>query len=231
MQPYRTRILGDEFSVYSSLEKDEINLKEQNTNTVIINPSLSRDFEITAYDRAGKISRDVIAPTISAAMFLMKKRGLPLTEFSFETAGANLDVFYTDNNAFIIKPQKCKLLYTNSISLKGCDTVYRDIELSGTFRAISVENVRGFDRELLPLLILSGETVPSSTLASSFCNGELSVCSFSDFSSSGFYEVSTCVVAAYNEYLSSSGRTRRYPVGDGKLVIELEKGFIKIVFK
>ena len=161
MKPYRIKILGDEFLVYSSLQKDEINPKERKENTVIIGPSLSRDFEVRAYDKHGKMSCDVIAPVIAGVMFLSKKRGLPLTEFSFEAFGKNLDIFYTGNRIFIKEAQVCKLLYTKSTMLKGCDISYRDIEAGGVFRTIAVENIAGLDGELLSLLVLSGETQPA----------------------------------------------------------------------
>lgn len=230
MQPYRIKILGDEFSVYSSLdENDGINLKEQNTSTVIINPSLSRDFEVRAYDKHGKLSCDVIAPVIAGVTFLSKKRGLPLTEFSFEAFGKNLDVFYTGNRIFIREAQICKLLYTKSTMLKGCDISYRDIEAGGVFRTIAVENISGLDRELLSLLILSGENTPSVTLASSVFDGEISFSSLSDFSASGFFEITKYTVAAYNEYLNSKGRKKRFFARDENFSAEFENGFIKFI--
>ena len=231
MKPYRIKILGDEFLVCSSLQKDEINPKERKENTVIIGPSLKEDFKVSSYDIRQSPSPDLFSNAILATRFLIEKRGLPLEEFSFDVCGTNLNVFYTGEGVFTIKPQKCKLLYTKTELLKGCEVTIRDVNVGCVFRTVSVENLKDFDKELLSLLTLTGECVPSAALASSLFSGTLSFSMLSDFSKRKPTELTAYVAAAYSEYLKSCGRVRSFTAKDERLKIEFTDGAIKICLK
>ncbi len=230
MQPYRIKILDDDFLVFSSAGVDEKYARQENISTVIINPSVESDFEIKALDKHGRTSGDVLTPTVAATLFLTERRGLPLTEFSFKTAGGNVEVFDTGSHNLSVKLPKCKFLCTKTETVKGCDATYNDIDVGGTFRTISVENVGKFDRELLSLLILSGERLPSSVIASSFQNGVLSLRSLSDFSVTKPFSLTEYVAAAYNEHVISKFRQRSFPISNGGLTVDINCDFITLRF-
>ncbi len=231
MKPYRIKLLDDEFCVFSSAcVKNEVP-KDEGANTVIINSSLACDFALEVCDKLGNPSSDVIAASISATLFLREKRGLPLTEFSYETRHGNVEVFYTGHTSFLVKPPKCKLSYTNKTTLLGCETLYNDIDVGICARAISVENLEKFDKETLKLLVFSEKMTPSVTLASSYLSGYLSYLCYSDFSRQRVSELSLCTLAAYNEYVASRGKNRSFFASDGKLLIDINTSLIGITLR
>ncbi len=202
MNPVRIKVMSDDFLVFS-LPCGTLDIAFLNDYgfdyAVILSPSTEADFYIKTYSRRKDLIIDNYAAAISAAAFLVLKRGLPLSEISFETNSGFIDVFCTGNGLFGVKIQKCKQLFTKSAELLGCDIEYTDVLLSGAVRVVKTKNMETFDISSLSCFLFAGEKLPDSVALSSRREGKLSVILYNKFNPAPLTTLHSFAAAAYLE--------------------------------
>ena len=121
MIPYETSVLGDRFLFFSLQSDEEIKKAVSfDKRCVILLPSLDADFKIVGYEKGGVPLCDCYSAAVCAAVHLVKKRGLPLPEISFQTPNGILQILCTGGGEFSVYVDKCKLLLSKSIEICGC---------------------------------------------------------------------------------------------------------------
>ena len=219
MQPTKINVMGDDFLLFSLAHGREAPCKAISCGAkaaVLLMPGIEEDFSITAYSDGGKPMCEYYAAAICAAAFLKQKRGLPLSEFTFETPGGIVEVFSTGADKYTIAVQKCKQLYIKSIDLLGCDFEYSDIRVNEQlFRTVSATDIKLFDRRILPKLVAVGASMPCSIVLSSSSKGKLMTDYYTDFSSVKPTRLLINAAAAYKEYLSGHSADADFLLEDG----------------
>ena len=205
MNPVRIKVMCDDFLVFSlpcgTLDIAFLNDYDFNY-AMILSPSIESDFHIKAYSKRRDLIIDNYAAAISAAAFLVLKRGLPLSEIRFETNSGFVDVFCTGNGVFSVVVRKCKELCTNSTELLGCKIEYTDVSLCGTVRAVKTKDIESFDLSVLPGFLLAGEKLPDSVILTSRHDGKLSVSIYNEYNPSPLTALHSYAAAAFLEKAS-----------------------------
>ncbi len=205
MNPVKIRVMDDDFLVFSLAENAERMEKLNGFEfeyAVFLSPSMDADYYIEAYSKKKKTLSDHYAAAVSAAAFLVLKRGLPLSEISFETASGFIDVFCTGSGLFTVSIQKCKHLYTKTLDVMGCDIRYIDILAGNPCRVINTKNIENFDVSCLPRFVTADENFPAAVVLSSNNGGEVDIVAYTDFNFSAPPRLSLFAAAAYSEKYS-----------------------------
>jgi hypothetical protein len=218
MQPAKISVMGDDFLLFSLSEGGEVpsNAAYGVKAVVLLGVGTNEDFSLTAYSAENTPVCEYCSAAICAAAFLKQKRGLPLSEFTFETPNGILEIFNTGVDKYTATLPKCKRLYTKGVDLLGCDAEYSDISVSGNlFRAVSSKDIRLFDRKILPSLLTIEGNLPSSAVLSSSKGGRLFSDCYTEFSTVKPTSLIVNAVSAYNEYLHKKTVTADFSLDDG----------------
>lgn len=219
MQPTKISVMGDDFLLFSLSDSGGVSCEAAAHGAkavVLLNVGVKEDFSLTAYSNESTPLCEYCSAAICAAAFLRQKRGLPLSEFAFETPNGILEIFSTGADKYRVTAPKCKRLYTKSIDLLGCDAEYSDIRVGGQlFRTVSAKDIKLFDRGILPKLTAVDDALPSSIVLSSSCNGKLFRDCYTDFSAVKPTSLSINTVAAYSEYSYKKAVTADFCLDDG----------------
>lgn len=154
----KIRVLGDEMHLFSL--KDDKEWQGNTSRAVLLLPSLTADFKIST----DKENSDCYAAALSAAAFLIEKRGLPLSDILFETPHGNIQVFNTGKGEFSFTINKCKLLCANSAFVKGCDVEFFDVFVGSACRVIYTKDTELFSLDSLPSFVTVGERIPDAVV-------------------------------------------------------------------
>ena len=202
MNPVRIKVMSDDFLVFSLpcgvLQTDFLNQYDFEY-AVIISPSVEADFHIRAYSKGKRLITDNYAAAISAAAFLVLKRGLPLSEISFETPSGFTDVFCTDDGLFSLIIKKCKELCTKNIELLGCEIEYTDVLVKNTVRVIKTKSIDNFDISALSAFLFAGDKLPAAVTLSSRYKEKLYVTLYDEFNSEPPTRLQCFAAAVYLE--------------------------------
>lgn len=202
MDPVKIRVMGDDFLIFSLVEKAErmeILNGFEFEYAVFLTPSIDADYYIEAYSKKKEILSDYYAAAISAAAFLVLKRGLPLSEISFETPSGIVNIFCTGDSMFKVLITECKELCTKSTEILGCEIEYTDVLLWGTVRVVKAKNIEAFDVSALPGFLLAGGKLPDSVALSSKRDEKLSVIAYNKFNPAPLTTLHSFAAAAYLE--------------------------------
>lgn len=202
MNPVRIKVMSDDFLVFSlpcGVLQTEFLSKYDFEYAVIISPSVEADFHISTYSKGENIILDNYAAAISAAAFLVLKRGLPLSEISFETPSGIVNIFCTGDSMFKVLITECKELCTKSTEILGCEIEYTDVLLWGTVRVVKAKNIEAFDVSALPGFLLAGGKLPDSVALSSKRDEKLSVIAYNKFNPAPLTTLHSFAAAAYLE--------------------------------
>ena len=202
MNPVKIKVMSDDFLVFS-IPCGTFNIAFLNDYefdyAVVLSPSIEADFYINTYSKRKDLMMDNYAAAISAAAFLTLERGLPLSEFSFETPFQKIDVFYTGNGIFNISIQKCKELYTKTTEISGCEIDYTDISLCGTVRVVKTKDIERFDLSALPGFLLAGKRIPDSVILTSKYDEKLTVSIYDEYNPTPLTTLHSYAAAAFIE--------------------------------
>ena len=202
MNPVRIKVMSDDFLVFSLpcgvLQTEFLN-KYDFEYAVIISPSVEADFHISTYSKGKRLIIDNYAAAISAAAFLVLKRGLPLSEISFETPSGIVNIFCTGDSMFKVLITECKELCTKSKEILGCEIEYTDVLLWDTVRVVKAKNIEAFDVSALPVFLLAGGKLPDSVVLSSKRDKKLSVIAYNKFNPAPLTTLHSFAAAAYLE--------------------------------
>ena len=225
---YRTSILGDDFFLFSqenffgpscTLFGDAM--------TVGLLPSITADFSLIGYTKLGKPLSDYRAAAISAAAFLVLKRGLPLSEILFETPGGNIEVFYTGGRIFEVSTPKCKQIITNKIEVMGCVVEYADFCTDALFRVIRTDNIDNFDLKIIPRFASVGEKTPSSVILYSVKDSKIDMRTYSEFNPSPPSAITCFGIASYAAFFKTCASQFAF----GGAICRLDYGGARISLK
>ncbi len=200
MNPVRIKVMSDDFLVFSlpcgAINNDFLNNYEFDF-AVILLPSIEADFYIEVYSKRKDLITDNYAAAISAAAFLVLKRGLPLSEIRFETSTDFVDVFYTDNGMFSVPIQKCKELCTKTTEFFGCETEYTDVSLCDTVRVVKSKDIKNFDLSALPGFLHAGGKLPESVILTAMRDNKLDVLIYNEYNPRPLTTLHSHAVAAF----------------------------------
>ena len=186
MIPYEISVLGDRFLFFSLPSDEEIkNVVSFDKRCVILLPSLDADFKIVGYEKGGAPLCDYYSAAICAAVHLVKKRGLPLSEISFQTPKGILQILCTGGGMFGVLVNKCKLLLSKDVEICGCEPDVCDVEVHGKFRVMRLCEVDGFEKKNLKRLASVALPLPCAVVLSSMENGKLRVRTYTDYNQIG----------------------------------------------
>ena len=151
MKPEKISVMDEAFFLYS-LTGDE-GYDEVRDGAVILLPSLSADFLVRTANKCGVLPTDYYAAAVSAAAFLIMRRGLPLSEIFFETPHGNLEICCTGRGFFTLTVPKCKLLSRGSQEIMGCEVPVAEVITGAKYKVIHTPHAKGFDTSKLPLFV------------------------------------------------------------------------------
>lgn len=202
MHPYEISVLGEDFLFFSLTSESEADaaLKFSKRSAILL-PSLNADFRIAGYYEKGKPLCDYYSAALCAAVHLVKKRGLPLSDITFETPNGNLEILCTGDGIFTVSVDKCKLLLSNSIPLAGCMLDIKDVFSKSVFRVVRVGDVLRFDKKMLPRIASSQLPMPCSVVLYSSDGRRICVRSYADYNPAPPSSILINAAVAYSEYL------------------------------
>ena len=201
MHPYEINVLGDSFLFFSF--ESEKRLDEAlvlGKRCVILLPSLLADFRVIGYESNKKELYDYYSAAICAAAHLTEKRGLPLSDLSFETPNGIIEIFHTGVGLFTVNINKCKVLLSKSVELCACRLDACDVFVNGIFRVVGASSAKRFDDKLLPRLAGADFPLPCAAVVCSSERGRISLKRYSDYNPTPPSSVLTYAAAAYKEY-------------------------------
>ncbi len=166
MTSYNINIFNEEYFLFSVSENDAKNgyASPLLGNTVILSPSLCADIRVDAYSSTNRSFCEHYAAALCAAAFIILKRGLPLGSLITETPNGNIEIFNTGRGVFSVNIIKCKVLYTKTVEIMGCDLSFYDVDLGFPVRAIPTSSLDGFDVNAIPLCLLFGNRLPCAVV-------------------------------------------------------------------
>lgn len=220
----KIQLFGEAFEICSARCESEIAEKlnmDSNGAKVFILPSLTADFKIRAYDSMKKECAEYYAAALTAAAFLIYKRGLPLSEINFETLHGNVRVFCTGNRTLKVRLDKCKLLLSAEKELQGCIVNYNDLFLARKIRAIHSEGENLFKEENLSGFVMPDSEFPSAVIMSSTRENVLLMKSYRDFTKIFVSSLLLWCCAAYNEAIVARRPVSRFEVSEYSASLEV----------
>lgn len=200
MKLCKTSVLGENFLLFSQQNfRGPCCAATESATTLGILPSIAADFSLIGYTECAKALSDYYAAAASAAAFLVKKRGLPLSEILFETPVGNVFVTTLNDGFFEILIPKCKYMITKTVDLMGCEVTYSDFQLDGRYRIIYTSDILSFDLDLLRLLTTCGDKVPFLSIVYSLAGNRIQMNSYTarDSSPSSLSLISAVTCAAF----------------------------------
>ncbi len=162
MKPIYTTVMGERYLLTSDRDASPLGL---NCPTVILSPSVTQDFKIELSANTEGCVGNYHAAAISAAAFLIEKRGLPLDEIIFESPCCDITVSTQKSGHYSIKTNKCKFLFTKPVEIQGAEVDFSDILISGNlFRCIRCESLDFFDDRIARALTHAEKQIPSAVI-------------------------------------------------------------------
>lgn len=158
MKPYKVKILGDEFSLFS---KSRCNLEISDClsqSDAVIEPDLKCDFRVSRCENRAHLKMDSYSAAASAAAFLFFGCGLPLEEISLSLDQENISVFNTGAGLLSIKPPKCQVKFANFAFCHSAPIAMTMLSGIVNVQVVAAKSVEDFDSSLAPILAMrSGE--------------------------------------------------------------------------
>ena len=168
MIPYTIGLMNELFMLYSlSAVPDSVEefIAGNNTaNTVFLTPGTDADFSVRAYNRSACLFKEHYAAALVAAAFLVSKRGLPLSEITFETPSGNIDIFNTGGGVYVAVIKKRKQSCTKSTDILGCGVESTDVFFDFCVRCAHVGSLDNVDEEAFSLYLSVGNSVPADVV-------------------------------------------------------------------
>ena len=224
-------LLGDTFELFSLTCEEEIFEKPELVGAgiqVFILPSFTADFAIRVYDKNKKECQEYYAAALIAAAFLTRKRGLPLSEISFEAPCGNIDVFCTGNGVFKIKIDKCKHLLSSVAVCTGCDEKYNDFLVTKKIRAIHTEDISCFSKSRLAEFAMLGSPFPAAVISTFSEAGKLKMNSFRDYTALFISNILLWCCAALNEMITAGKSVCRFHLPDYGAEVEVTSSSVTV---
>ncbi len=227
LKPYAFNILNDSFKLYSlptyPKNINEEILPEGNCFNLILTPSLTADFSISAHPVFKNGLSEHYAAALCAAAFLIFKRGLPLDSILFETPDENIEVFNTGTASIAVKLEKCKLLTTNSTQILGSDVKYTDVDMKFMLRTAPIPSVASATQELAAHYLLASEPLPAAVVFYENTGNTIKTACFSSHakykpSALAAFAAAACAVS-HGEAVSSADGVAVYSPVDKRLVL------------
>ena len=229
MNPTVIDVLGEYYFLISLSGTDEEpdNLNLTGKHKVYLFPSLTADFGVRSYSKAGALCSYDPAAEVSAAAYLSLKQGLPLDEFIFETPVGFLKISRTGRDIFEIVIPKCKVLFTDIAEIHGCPIQYSDILVGDVLRVVRAENIDWADPLALSALLSVGRYLPTALLFSSVNDGMIEMSSYTDFNPSPPSRVLLYAAAA----LANQGQDRILTSRDARLSVKAAYSAVSLKIK
>ncbi len=203
LNPYTVSIIDEVFAVFSYSESrfpDDFTMLSNVDFAVILSPSDTADFKISAWDVFEKPMLEYYSSAFAAASFLIFERGLPLSEITFETPCGIIEVFDTGKGFLSLIIRNCKQLYTKVIEIAGCSAEYTDVYISFSARCVKTSAVHACAEDLGVHYLLHGNSVPSSALVYEIRGNVISFSYYSEHSKCKISSLAAFAAAAYTAY-------------------------------
>jgi len=227
MTPTRVDILGEDyFLIFHSGTDAEASPHSFDGVTVSLTPSLTEDFCVRPYFHSRELRTDKAA-AVAAAAHLTLVRGLPLSDFDFETPHGIDRVFHTGNGIFALTIQKCKVLFTTTAEICGCRIRYTDVLLDRVYRVVHAESLSFVDKEVLMTLVSKGRYLPEAVLFTSVESGVISILPYTDFNPEPPSRLMLFCAAAF----SYRGKERGLSACGGRLTAEIGSSTVNLNVK
>ena len=198
MHPYEISVLDESYLFFSlSLDGDASEYVHIGERCVFLLPSVIADFRVTGYEKNGKPLYDYYSAAVCAAAYLIRKRGLPLSEITFETPKGILEIFCTGSGSLSLKINKCKLLLSNHIEICGCVPNAFDADLGGVFRVVSIPFDAEIGKALAPRLVSAALPLPEAVILSTLRDNGLFIKVYSDHNPTPPSKLLCCAAAAF----------------------------------
>ena len=168
MEYFTLSMIDNDFTVIPLTEPNEEKMAESisksTRKTLFIYPSLSSDFAIRGFSNTGKSELDTLSLAFAAAKFFIEKRGLPLSDFTFETERGIVEVFHTPSGFYRAKAPCSFKILARQREVFGCDVTSYDLYSDFFVRAVRVDKFEGADRERFYSFFKLNEPLPDAVL-------------------------------------------------------------------
>ncbi len=224
-------LLGDVFELFSLGNEEEIDQKIKACREgayVLLAPSLTADFKLRMYTKNEEKSREYYAAALIAAAFLIKKRGLPLSDILFETPCGNIEVFYTGRGALKIEVDKCKHLLSSQTVCAGCVAKYNDFFITKRIRAVHTDDISLFSKSNLPEFAICDLEFPVSVILSSNEEREVKMHPYSDFCGEFTSNLLLWCCAAFNERMLYHSSASKFQVSEYGAILEVTPSSVTV---
>lgn len=201
--------MGQDYALYSQKYGESSNIDFSKPGALLY-PSITADFAVSGIKNGTVTTADSYTSAICAAAYLLEKRGLPLSEISFETANGNIEIFNTGVGEYLLKLNKCKLLYTKSTCIEGTAVDFCDVLCSALCRVAFVPPDAVVRPELARVLTVSSDRMPSAVVFAAAPNevGEIpKIRSYSAHSAAPPSRAAICAATAYAAYISGLSKS------------------------
>lgn len=229
MTPTKIDLLGDNYFLIShpAVEKESDAPSLFDGVTVNLYPSLVADFRVNSYTKSRPVRNYDPSAAICAAAHLSVVRGLPLDEFEFEAPTGILRIFHTCDGFFSLTIHKCKVLFTETVDIFGCDVRYTDVSVDRVYRIVHTDNASLVDKSALLPLLSVGKVLPDALLFSSVVDSELFILPYTDYNPSPPPRLLLLCAAAYSYFgkygaLSADGGALFAEVGNSTVSLKIK---------
>ena len=230
MNPTRIDLLGEHYFLFSHTDAKEESCfpSVPNGAAVSLTPSLTADFCVKPCAKNAKQRTNDPVGAVCAAAHLSLVRGLPLDEFEFETPDGILKIFRTGDGFFALTIPKCKVLFTETAEMLGCEVRYTDVfMLDGVYRVVQSENASASHPSALIPLLSVGRYLPDAVLFFSVTEGELYILPYTDFNPSPPSSLLLFSAAAY----AYGGRFGELSARSGSLFLRAGHSAVSVKIK
>lgn len=224
-------LLGDTFEIFSLSSEEEIDGKFKEGGEemrVFLLPSLTADFALRVYDKSQKEHREYHAAALIAAAFLIRKRGLPLSDIVFEAPCGKIKVFCTGEGVLRITIDKCKQLLSAQDERTGCDVKYNDLFVTKRIRALHAEDASLFRLSRLSEFAMLDTEFPSAVLLSSQEEGTLKMYSCRGYSEDFTSSLLLWCCAAFNERTVSRNSLSKFQIPEYSAALEASASSVTV---